>query len=430
MTFASSASLPASERFFLVQVQPRRFLGTGTSIGGGQYTFAVSSTILIDSVLVNNVIEPTWTHVSGVLTVTSATDLSNASNIVTIDHNLFLTGTVIRTTSGVSGIPNADWQPLITEYPAFQQSMRNLAEGVFSLSNTDIELISTDRWGQSLLGSNDSLSKSPVKVWACIDDVTTNRKIFDGEVSSVRYEYGKINISVIDTFNKLKDVATFGTYAQSHIYTGNGTQYPNPFEENSVIPITIGRSSPFTVAQGWRHLDPFGSPNSTTFHLNGGNKAIKVSPQSPGATTPVSFICGRSVGGGVKLLNFGTISAAYQQWISRTIPRSDTDPSAGSSDLTIYESIIYLQCSTFNGEIGDYIPTVEGWVCGYGSGLWGSYNVAIACADYGGSANDSGNISPASGSISVPAIPNFTIPSMSMWIDGGDSLTYQAYYYP
>jgi hypothetical protein len=134
MTFASSASLPASERFFLVQVQPRRFLGTGTSIGGGQYTFAVPSSILVDSVLVNNVTEPTWTHVSGVLTVTSATDLSNASNIVTIDHNLFLTGTVIRTTLGVSGIPNAEWQPLITEYPSFQQSMRDLAEGVFSLS--------------------------------------------------------------------------------------------------------------------------------------------------------------------------------------------------------------------------------------------------------------------------------------------------------
>ena len=430
MTFASSASLPASERFFLVQVQPRRFLGTGTSIGGGQYTFAVSSTILVDSVLVNNVTEPTWTHVSGVLTITSATDLSNASNIVTIDHNLFLTGTVIRTTSGVSGVPNAEWQPLITEYPAFQQSMRDLAEGVFSLSNTDIELISTDRWGQSLLGANDSLSKAPVKVWACINDVTTNRKIFDGEVSSVRYEYGKISLSVIDTFNRLKDTATFGTYAQSHVYTGNSGQYPNPFEENSVIPMTIGKSSPFSVAQGWRHLDPFGVPNSATYHLNNGNKAIKVSPQSPGATTPVDFICGRLVGGTVRRLNFGTISAAYEQWLSRQVPRSSNDPSAGSSNLIIYERIIYLQCSTFNCEIGDYIPTVDGWVCGYGAGLWGSYNVAIACADYGSSQNDSGNISPTSGPISVPTIPNFTIPSMSLWIDGGDSVNYQAYYYP
>ena len=430
MTFASSASLSASERFLLVQVQPRRFLGTGTSIGGGQYTFAVPSTILIDSILVNNVTEPTWTHVSGVLTVTSATDLSNASNIVTIDHNLFLTGTIVRTTSGVSGVPNAEWQPLITEYPAFTQSMRDLAEGVFSLSNTDIDLISTDRWGQSLLGANDSLSKAPVKVWACIDDVATNRKIFDGEVSSVRYDYGKMSLSIIDTFNRLKDTASFGTYAQSHVYTGNGSQYPNPFEENAVIPMTIGKSSPFTVAQGWRHSDPYGSPNSTTFHLNGGNKAIKVSPQAPGATTAVTFICGRLVGGSVKTLNFGTISAAYEQWLSRQVPRASNDPSAGSSNLTIYERIIYLQCSTFNGEIGDYIPTVEGWVCGYGSGLWGSYNVAIACSDYGFSQNDSGNILPTSGSIAVPSIPNFTIPSMSLWLDGGDSVTYQAYYYP
>jgi len=431
VTFTAAAQESASERFFLVQIQPRRFVGVGTSIGGGQYTFSVSSDVIISSVTVNNVNEPTWTHAANVLTVTSATDLTVSSNIVTIDYNIYATGTVARETNGVSGIPNANWLPIIRQYPELSQTMRNIADGVFSLSNTDIDLVSTDRWGQSILGENDSLSKAPVKVWSCINGATTNKKVFDGEVSSVSYSYGRISLSVLDVFNRLKDSASFGERATSHIYTGNSGQYPNPDDENSVVTMTIGKSSPYSVANGWRHLDPYGSPHGAVYHLNSGYRAIKTAPQNPVASSTITFMIGRGVGTDVKRINFGTISAAYEKWVSRTIPRASNDPSAGlGTDLTIYEKIIYLQCSTFNGEIGDYIPQVNGWVCGYGSGLYSSYNLAVACPEYGVSTNDSGNISPVDGSIAVPSIPNNSIPSMSLWIDGGESVNYQALYYP
>lgn len=430
MTFATEAQKSASERFMLVRLTPRKFIGTGTSIGGNQYTFTVSSTINVSNVTVNNVTEPVFTHVGNVLTVTSTTNLASSSNIVTIDHEIYLTGTVNRITSGVSGLPNAEWQPLITSYPQFSQSMRNIADGVFSLSNSDIELISVDRWGQSLLGENDSLSKAPISVWVCIDTLETNRKIFDGEVSQVSYSYGKISLSIIDTFSKLKDSSSFGTYANSHAYVGNPnfTCYPNPDDENKAIPITIGRSSPFSIADGWRHLDICGNPSGRLFYLNKGQQAIKIAPQTPKAADTITFLLGRIVASDLKKLNFGTISAAYALYVEKQISGASNDPS-GESGLILFEKIIYLTCSTFNGEIGDYIPQVGGWISGIGS-LFGGHNVAISCPVFGFSQSDSGNFTNPSGSISVPSIPNNTIPSVSMWIDGGDSVAYQAHYWP
>jgi len=428
MTFASEAAKTASERFFLVRLTPRKYLGVGVSIGGGDYTFDLSSTINVDLVTVNNATEPVWTHIGDVLTVTSATDLENVANIVTIDHDIFVTGTNQRVTDAIGGIPDALWEPLLVSYPGFGQSMANIADGIFSLSGTQITLISVDRWGQELFGENDSLSKATVTVWACIDSVATNRLIFLGEVSTARYEYGQLNLDVIDTFSKLQDTAAFGSKSDSHVYFGNSrTPNSDPKNENKAIPLTFGRSSPMTVSFGWRHLDAYGSPNGALYHVSNGNTAIKVDPTNPTGATEVIFLCGRVIGSNVKRLNFGTISAAYALYVQRQVQE---EPSSGIYPLLIYDKILYLTVSTFNGEIGDYIPTVNGWVCGYKAGLWGSYNLAIACPEYNLSELNNGNIANPSGAVAVPAIPNNSIPSMSVWIEGGNNVKYNAYYYP
>ena len=432
MTFASEAAKTDSERFFLVQLTPRKYLGVGVSIGGGDFTFDVASTINVNLVTVNDATEPVWSHVGDVLTVTSATDLEDVANLVTIDHDIFVTGTSERATDSIAGVPDALWAPLLLSYPGFNQSMANIAEGVFSLSGTSITIISVDRWGQELFGENDSFSKATVTVWACINSVDTNRRIFDGEVSNARYSYGQLTLDVIDAFSKLQDTATFGTKSDSYIYFGNSrTPNSNPKDENKAIPLTFGRSSPMTVSFGWRHLDAYGSPNGSLYHLSEGNRAVKVDPLNPVGSTSVIFLCGRVIGSDVKRLNFGTISAAYALYVERLVTRASNDPNAGLTDLTIYDKILYLTVSAFNGEIGDYIPTVNGWVCAYKSGLWGSYNLAIACPIYAvDDVFNSGNITNPSGAVAVPSIPNNTIPSMSMWIDGGNSVKYVPYYYP
>ena len=349
MTFATESTNSASERFMLVRIQPRKFMGVGTSIGGNDYTFALSDDILLETIHVNGEIEIDGTHLNGVLTVNSATDLSNAANIVTIDHNIFVTGTTTRITSSVFGLPDGEWKPLIAEYPQFAQSMRNIAEGTFSLSNTTIDLISVDRWGQSLLGENDSLSKAPVSVWVCIDTLETHRKIFDGEVSQVSYSYGKLTLNISDTFSKLKDSASFGTYEDTHIYRNSSlATYPDAEDEGSAAKIVIGKSSPFSLGYG-QHPAPIGNPYSKHYHVTGGIKLVKHDYDSYNSGNTVNFFVARFIGTALKKMYFGTVTRCYREYsynVNNTL------------GLAVYVKVYHVQCSNFlNGEIGDCLPS-------------------------------------------------------------------------
>jgi hypothetical protein len=434
MTFQASAELPASERFMLVRVTPRKFLGVGVDIGGGQYTFNIGAGFNVAAVTVNEVDEPTWSYSSGVLTVTSATNLTLSQNIVTIDHDLYLTATKVRYTDGVSGVPDAEWLPLLASYPSFSQSMRNIAEGVFSLSNTDIEIISTDRLIQSLLADDSSLSKSPVTVWVCIDEVTTNRRIFDGEVGAVSYSYGKATLQVLDVFNRLRDTATFG--AQSHITSGQN--------QNTAIPFVLGKSSPFVVNNGWRHVTAEGNPPARTLHLKDGNDGILIGPINPTKDTPTSWVLGRCIGG-VRRINFGTVvgnTLIHRLNTPITVDFVQYNIGGGTSytqpgTYYVVDEIYFIQLQNINdftGQIGDYIPasylpfpaTVDGgWICGFGAGLNGVYNLAIAAQKFNYTANLA-DTAQSSSTVSALSLPNNTLPSMSVWVEAGDSLSYNA----
>lgn len=434
MTFAAAAEQTASERFFLVNIKPRKFLGVGTDIGGGDYEFDIGAGYYISSVTVNKADEPTWSYSSGILTVTSATDLSDGANIVTIDHDLFVTGTMTRNTDGVSGLPDAEWLPLVSRYPQFSQSIRNIMNGVFTLSNTEVELISTDRWGQSILGENDSLSKAPVKIWACIDNVETNRKIFDGEVASVSYSYGRFSLSVIDVFNRLNDSATFG----EHAYILDGSF------KNAVVPMTLGKSSPMSIAQGWRHVNAEGAPPGSLKHLSDGYRATLVGPLNPTKDVSTDWTLGRCITG-VKRLNFGTIvgnTLVYQINTPVTVDFVQYDISGHTSytepgTYYVVDIVFYIELqniNNFNGEIGDYIPagylpgssTIDGgWVSGFGSGLNGSYNLAISAQRFAYNSNLA-ETPQSSYTVAALSLPNGVIPSASVWVEAGDSTNYNA----
>jgi hypothetical protein len=451
MTFASKALESASERFFLVKMTARRYLYLGLESSPNTYVYTVPENLNIDSIIINGSIisSANYSYSNNQLQITSLLDLEDISNVVTLDHNIFLTGTKHRETVDVAGLPNAKWEPLISDYPTFSQSMANIAEGVFSLSNTDISFICTDRWAQALVGKPEevtgqyeSLSSSPVSVWVCIDDYANNKKIFDGEVIKANYKSGIFSVSVIDTFQKLTNSASFGTRAQSHIYTGNGTQYVNSEDENSAISITMGKSSPMVVSPGYKHVDSFGAAICPLYHLSGGKKAKLIGPQNADQSTSTTWMAGRVAASNVKRINFGSIvgnTLIYKQ--KREIKQNaaiyvipTNDRYAQVVSHVLINHIIFVQLANINdftGEIGDYIPgayfptgyqDLHGFVAGYGAGLYGVYNLAIATNEtvikLGGSVDWPNVTAPAM------SLPNNTIPSMSVWINAGDTSDY------
>jgi len=525
VTFQDKAQLSASERFFLVRMTPRRFLSKGSGnlvLVPEIFTYTIPTDLNINKITINDyllstsnyvyntntssnliITSPTFTAsqiikgmfykiktvgttnwtlygaasntvglsfqatATGTGTGTAVFDLEFGgfgSNVVVLEHDLYFTGTKHRETLGISGLPDAKWEPLIANYSGFSQSMQNIAEGVFSLSGSNLELISTDRWAQSLVGTPDpsptigvggqyeSLSSCPVSVWACIDSAENNRKIFDGEVASFRYNYGTVSLSIIDTFQKLNNTASFGTREQSEIFKGQSifgiTASPNPDDQNKKIPFTLGKSSPYTVSLGYKHIDPFSTTTiiPKLYHLSDGQQAYRMKETDQALES--YWLAGRSVSP-VKLLTFGPMFAGsntkilnFKKIITGTKVIDDGGVNDGKSEpttITVVNRVIFVRLanlSNFNGEIGDVIPGPVfygidgevscGVISGYGSNIipGQDYNLAITLIYDNGVKWDKVGL-PNEQTVAAITLSDNTFPSLSVWVEADDTAEYE-----
>jgi hypothetical protein len=367
------------------------------------------------------------------LTVDSLSDLTNPGNVVVISFVLYYTTEKTRVTEGLSGIPNTIWLPRVSSSPNFTQSVANVIDGVFTLSGSDISIIAPDKYLTYILTDDSSIYGARVRVWMCIGEVSTNKKVFNGECVGATFREGIITFTVIDAFNKLQKSASFGDKSKSRVFNGStNTPYPNAGDVNTAIPLVIGASSPFTISGGWRHLDQYGSvPNTTTFHVSDGYKAIKATPQTIGSSTVVEYVAARFLGTALKTINLGTISAAYRLYLTRQIP------SGGGRTGTAYISMkmCYLTCSATDVQIGDYLPPSDAWgsmganVVAVGTNLWDGHNVLVCEQAYGDfpEGDKTGDSGPLTG-IDLPTFTNNVYPSMCVWIEGGDSAPYYDFF--
>lgn len=521
MTFTDQAQLSSSERFFLVRLQPRRYLYLGdpeseaiplnffytlpqnlniNEIYINQYKLSSSDYIYnkdlneynlqITSPIINatDLIKGIWYKIntagstdftqcgaisndpgtsfeatkSGTGTGTVVFDLTRPENITILEHNIYITGTKFRETNNISGLPDAKWEPLIFNYPGFNQSMQNIAEGVFSLSGSSLQLISNNRWVQELIGTPEdsilpgasgqyeSLSSCPVSVWVCINSASNNRKIFDGEVSSVSYQSQVVNLSIIDSFQKLNNTASFGDRSQSEIYKGNIFDTivlsPNPTDENKKIPLTIGSSTPYKVSLGYKQVDAFGFLSTIKlYHLSDGQECTLM--KEADQTEESYWLAGRIVAP-LKLLTFGPIAPGSNTKIlnfKKNIPGlnviDDGTANAGESNPTtiqVVNRIVFIELDdidNFNGEIGDFLPpewffAIDGEVigaaiCGYGNNLipGQNYNLAVTLLYENGVKWDKVNL-PDEQNFSAIGLTDNVQPSLSVWVEADSTATY------
>ena len=432
MTFSSEAQNHDVQKRYLVRIIARKALGAGTFVSGSDYSFDLDSFYQVTSVFVLGS-AATFSRQTNSVIVTSASDLTNTANWVVIEHAIYLTNQTAVTTSGLSGIPDATWDPRLVQAPTSGQSMRDVVEGVFSLTLSSIVVASDDGLYQKLVGPDDSLSNAQVTSWLCLNGLDNNKKFFDGLVTSVSYQSNVMTINIVDSFLKLKNTATFGTREQAFNFIGNSARpYPPAGTVDKAVPITFGYGSPCFIKPGYRHLDAYGNTIGQMYHVYEGLTAVPYSPAEPGDSDVVSFSAGRIAATGLRLINLGTIIAAHREIIVKEIPRDPTVVTGSANkNIEIWEEIVHLHCSTFNVQIGDYIPDVIGTrggnVCQIGNYGFGSYNVAIIMQNFGG--NETIGTAPSSGTISV-TISNNTYPCMSVWLDSGDNVENLHQYIP
>lgn len=281
MTIASEKVKLASERFLLVRITPGRFIDppliSGTTYGE-DFPYPIAriernGTALTKVSSLSGNDQYTYDESTLELRVRLASAPNDTTNILIVYYYLFYTGTVFRS---ISEDPEDDatttreWQPRLLNYPVVGQSFTNIINGVFTISDTQIEIINTDHSFQDYLTDDDSFYNKTVEIWMCINSVDNIQKIFTGTINEISATQNTIFINAADSFNRLKQAALMGDSEDETTF--NLTEFPNlnPSDIDIPIPYIVGPTSRYQT-QTVAGL-PAGSP--TCYQVTAGTKAV------------------------------------------------------------------------------------------------------------------------------------------------------------
>jgi hypothetical protein len=231
MTFATEKEKQASERFMLVRIGFRKEITSElVNVGGGIYRYTYSkfpgevyrsypTDVTIDT--------PSNAKLTKVLTYPPASGeytLDESAGYVYVEkpsslykffavEYLHLTGTTQRLAprDPTTAEATVSWQPLVISYPTASMSIADITAGIFSISDTELELVNDENWIAPYVSGGSTIYRQEVKIWLCINDSSTAKLIFTGEVASFAISNGAVKLNVLDSFNRLQKKAQFQT---------------------------------------------------------------------------------------------------------------------------------------------------------------------------------------------------------------------------
>lgn len=245
MSYSSVQNNQLSSKFFLVRIEPARYIEP-TSIGSGKYTVTLSGLFiskvkengteltLVTTIPVSG--EYSFNESTGLLTIYPASAPSE-SNPIVVFHYLFYTGQSLRVAHEDPEDANTslrDWLPQIVQSPTLGQSVENVLQGIFSLTTSSITLINNGDDIGSYLGINDSFYNKEIIIWHCLDSIDNIKKIFIGKISDVQRNNLTYSFSFKDNFADLKDQCVMGD--STAVYFSK-SDFPNVEDKGESAPI-------------------------------------------------------------------------------------------------------------------------------------------------------------------------------------------------
>lgn len=256
MSIASEKVKFATERFLLVRLNPARFILPVINAGLYEMSFPfIPNQIARNGVILTKdssapVSNDHWYYNAStqLLQIKLASPPDSTSNILIANYYLFYTGTVFRAISEDPEDPSTpirNWAPLISRYPSFVQSFENILAGVFTISDTEINLINADGDFQQYLSDDDSFYNKDVQIWICLNSVSNIQKVFNGTVQSVRSNQNTVSLRCADGFNVLNQPALMGDDPNEAYFRRDISSFPDldPAFHDTVCPYIVGSSS-------------------------------------------------------------------------------------------------------------------------------------------------------------------------------------------
>jgi hypothetical protein len=229
MTFATEKEKQASERFMLVRLGIRKEITSELiSVGGSifRYTYTKFPGEVYRSYPTDITIDtPSNTKLTKVLSYPPASgeySIDESISAIYVEkpstlykffavEYLHLTGTTQRVAprDPTTAETSVSWEPLITAYPTTSISIADISAGVFSISDTELELINDGNWIAPYISGVSTIYRQEVKIWLCINSYGNSKLVFTGEIASISISSGTIKLNVLDSFNKLQKKAQF-----------------------------------------------------------------------------------------------------------------------------------------------------------------------------------------------------------------------------
>lgn len=315
MSIVSEKIKFASERFLLVRLNPARFILPILNAG----VYEITLPFLINNISRNgvNLTKVTGTPASNdewsqdettfLVKVKLASAPNSTTNVLIANYYLYYTGTKFRAVGENPELPTInirEWLPRIEAYPETLQSIANLIYGVFTISDFQIGLINSDRNFQNYMTDNDSFFNKSIDVWLCINNETNIQKIFSGVISEINLTQNLVNITAVDSFNKLKNIASMGDSRDEIYFTLDGFPDVNQKDIDKPCPFIFGSQSRYTTYL-WN--DSVGT-EPPQYRLLDANDAVCVSAAEVSTSTNRVWGACR-IAGSLKTQTIGTIDA-------------------------------------------------------------------------------------------------------------------------
>jgi hypothetical protein len=360
----------------LVRIEPARDLSTQfVSIGGGVYEadmpYKPSKVLHNGAATTKDTSAPTvnehwfWDSATKKLKVKTASAPAS-NNFFICFYYIHLTGEIPRNTYETptdSGTDLVDWQPLISKYPEFSQSIENILAGIFSISGSTLDLINPDNTFESYLTEFDSFNLKECKAWTFINSTSNSSFSFSGTVSAISISASNVSISLVDSFNKLLGPAYIGD-KQSEVIL-DVDSFPNIASQSvgKPIPYIFTKFTPYNSTIVTNLGPQFVKPVDTSFYLNGVcssyDKTISTSTNRTWILCRVPDVEVQSFGAIQAILTstyiirlrFASVSGCYAgmpiRWIEAGTPRYGTITRA---ETFVHSSVTYnIQISTLTG---------------------------------------------------------------------------------
>ena len=259
MTFASVQTNQAINKFLLARMNPARYLNdllAGPSAGIYTYTAPVLLNSIEEqgSALTKVTGTPTsgqWSQDESTLVVSVyPAGAPSSSNAIVGYYYLYVTtekNRVIREDPTSSTDDFRDWEPKIKFWGGLSASVRNVLQGILSISSSSLTIINDSHEIEGFLTDNDSFFQKTIDIWLCLDDVSNIKAIFSGKMTAIEVRDTTYIVRYEDNLSNIAEPALMGDDSQYTYFNLQDYANLNPFDNNKAIPFFFGTLSRYTT---------------------------------------------------------------------------------------------------------------------------------------------------------------------------------------